>query len=141
MSTENSKMYRNPASSCTVPRPVSSICPPARPVPRLVAVHAEPSSANVLPGVESLTFGVTEMPCPASTSPVLPAAPAGPAGPAGPCGPCGIVKFSTAAEGVPELLTDAFVPAAPVDVVPTATVPAGPVAPVAPVGPAGPVEP
>src|SRR5215472_8565655 len=49
-----------------------------------------------------------------------------------------MVKFSTAAAGVPTLLTLALVPAAPVVVVPTLTVAADPVGPV---GPGGPTEP
>ena len=46
-----------------------------------------------------------------------------------------MVKLKTAAEDVPELVTDALVPAAPVVVGPTATVAAVPVAPAGPVAP------
>ena len=73
--------------------------------------------------------------------PWWPVAPVAPVAPAAPVAPRGTVKFKTAAEVVPEFVTEAFVPAAPVVVVPTETlaaVPAGPVAPVAPMGPAGP---
>ena len=43
--------------------------------------------------------------------------------------PAGIVKFSMAFCGVPELVTEAFVPGAPVVVVPTVTVAAAPAGP------------
>jgi hypothetical protein len=51
-----------------------------------------------------------------------------------------MVKLRIASCEVPELLSEALVPGAPVVVMPTATVPM-PVAPVAPVGPATPVGP
>ncbi|QEM69194.1 hypothetical protein FO488_14175 [Geobacter sp. FeAm09] len=54
--------------------------------------------------------------------PVAPVAPVGPAAPVGPGAPWGIVKLRTAALPVPEFVTLAAVPAAPVVVVPTATV-------------------
>jgi len=63
----------------------------------------------------------------------LPAAPVAPVDPVAPWIPCGMVKFRTAEVDVPELLTDAEVPAAPVVVDPTATETT--VAPVAPCGP------
>src|SRR6266508_2920034 len=58
-----------------------------------------------------------------------------------PEGPCGIVKFSTAPDGLPALVTVAEVPGAPVVVVPTETVAADPAGPVGPVGPVVPVNP
>jgi hypothetical protein len=60
--------------------------------------------------------------------PFVPAGPAGPVepvapiGPVAPAGPWGIVKLRTAAELVPEFVTTADVPDAPVVVVPTLTV-------------------
>jgi hypothetical protein len=54
--------------------------------------------------------------------PAGPGAPIGPIGPVAPAGPWGIVKFRTAAELVPEFVTTADVPDAPVVVVPTLTV-------------------
>lgn len=57
------------------------------------------------------------------------AAPDGPLPPWGPAAPCGIVKLKTAAEEVPELVTVALEPAAPVVVVPAATDAAGPAGP------------
>src|ERR1700752_3496229 len=54
--------------------------------------------------------------------PVAPVAPAGPVGPVGPAGPWGIVKLRIAAVLVPEFVTTADVPDAPVVVVPTVTV-------------------
>jgi hypothetical protein len=54
--------------------------------------------------------------------PAGPVAPVPPAGPVAPAGPCGIVKLRTAAELVPEFVTTADVPDAPVVVVPTLTV-------------------
>jgi hypothetical protein len=73
--------------------------------------------------------------------------PAVPAKPVGPVEPLGMVKLKTAALAVPEFVTEADVPAAPVVVVPALTVagepiaPLGPVAPTGPVGPAAPVAP
>src|ERR1039458_6245515 len=61
-----------------------------------------------------------------------------------PGAPWGIVKFRTAAELVPLLVTATDVPAAPVVTVPTVTVaaaPAAPVVPAVPAVPAGPVDP
>jgi hypothetical protein len=54
--------------------------------------------------------------------PAGPVAPVAPTGPVAPAGPCGIVKLRTAAELVPEFVTTADVPDAPVVVVPTLTV-------------------
>ena len=54
--------------------------------------------------------------------PAGPVAPVAPARPVAPAGPCGIVKLRTAAELVPEFVTTADVPDAPVVVVPTLTV-------------------
>ncbi len=54
-----------------------------------------------------------------------------------PFAPCGTVKLKIAAELVPEFVTVALVPAAPVIVVPTVTVAAAPAVPVAPVAPVG----
>jgi hypothetical protein len=54
--------------------------------------------------------------------------------PSFPGSPFGTVKFKTAAEVVPEFVTAALVPAAPVVVVPTATVAAVPVSPLTPCG-------
>ena len=89
--------------------------------------------------VVAIPIGVCKIPLDTHTAPV----PAG-AGPAGPCGPTspvsplipwgpatpaspfGIVKFKTAAPGKPEFVTDAFVPATPVVVVPADTVEGGP---------------
>jgi hypothetical protein len=51
--------------------------------------------------------------------PVAPVGPIGPVGPVAPVSPRGIVKLRTASNGVPLLVTDALVPAAPVVVVPT----------------------
>ena len=61
--------------------------------------------------------------------PVAPEGPEGPEGPEAPVAPLGIVKLNTAAVEVPEFVTDAFVPAAPVVVVPAATVAPLPLAP------------
>src|ERR1035438_7659918 len=58
-----------------------------------------------------------------------------------PGAPWGIVKFRTAAELVPLLVTATDVPAAPVVTVPTVMVAAAPAAPVVPVAPVGPVDP
>src|ERR1700741_1748325 len=55
--------------------------------------------------------------------------------------PWGITKLNTAALGLPVLVTWAFVPAAPVWVVPTAIVAADPVAPGFPWGPVAPTCP
>ena len=46
-----------------------------------------------------------------------------------PVGPCGTVKLNVAAEVLPELVTDAVLPGAPVVVVPTVTVAAAPLVP------------
>lgn len=51
-----------------------------------------------------------------------------------PLGPCGTVKLNTAADDVPELVTLALEPGAPVVVVPTATVAALPFVPGLPRG-------
>src|SRR5262249_52993024 len=59
-------------------------------------------------------------------APVGPAAPCAPAGPGGPVTPDGIVKFRTAADGVPLFVTDADEPGPPVTVFPIAIVPATP---------------
>ena len=55
--------------------------------------------------------------------------PVGTPGPVAPVSPRGMVKSNTAALLEPELVTDADVPAAPVVVVPTATVAAAPALP------------
>ena len=55
--------------------------------------------------------------------------------------PCGMVKSNTAAPVVPELVTTADEPAAPVLTVPTLIVAAAPVAPVSPVSPLSPFGP
>ena len=47
--------------------------------------------------------------------------PGSPLGPVSPLSPRGMVKFSTGAEAVPELVTVAFEPGAPVVVSPTVT--------------------
>ena len=54
-----------------------------------------------------------------------------------PVAPLGIVKFKIASCAVPVLVTVAFVPAAPVEVVPMLILPS----PASPVGPVGPVFP
>jgi hypothetical protein len=73
-----------------------------------------------------------------------------PCGPVAPTSPCGTTKLRMALDVVPEFVTEAAVPAAPVVVVPTAIEaavpvepcgPTEPVAPCAPVGPCGPTEP
>jgi hypothetical protein len=66
---------------------------------------------------------------PTTTVADSPLEPAGPWAPVLPVFPLGTVKLNTAAVEVPELVTDAFVPAAPVVVVPTATVAPLPEAP------------
>jgi hypothetical protein len=70
---------------------------------------------------------------------VSPAGPGTPCAPVAPVAPLGIVKANTAFVEVPVFVTEAFVPAVPVVVVPIASVvgPAGPCAPVSPWGPAG----
>ena len=65
----------------------------------------------------------------------MPCGPVGPVGPVRPVLPRGMVKLNVAAEDVQLFVTDAFVPAAPVVVGPTAIVAAAPAAPVGPVGP------
>ena len=69
----------------------------------------------------------------------VPSAPAGPVGPVAPVAPLGIENAKTAFVFVPVLVTEAFVPAAKVVVVPTATVvgPAGPCMPCMPCKPLG----
>ena len=69
------------------------------------------------------------------------ASPSAPASPGTPWMPCGIIKLKSAALVVPEFVTDAFVPAAPVDVDKTSTVAASPGAPSVPSVPAAPVCP
>ena len=64
-----------------------------------------------------------------------------PGKPSGPVGPWGMTKSRTAVSAVPELLTSASLPGAPVVTVPTSTVAAFPPAPSAPVGPVGPAGP
>ena len=71
----------------------------------------------------------TTAPVPDGAGPAGPCGPASPLSPLSPLVPCGTVKFKTAAEVVPEFVTSALVPAAPVVVVPTATVAAVPVKP------------
>ena len=64
-----------------------------------------------------------------------------PSAPFAPVAPAGMTKFNTALLSVPVLVTLAFVPGAPVVVVPTWTVAAVPSAPVAPSAPFAPVAP
>src|ERR1022692_1554118 len=61
--------------------------------------------------------------------------------PCDPVVPCGIVKLNVAALLLPEFITTAVVPGAPVTVLPTAIVAAAPLTPVAPCGPVAPVAP
>ena len=63
-----------------------------------------------------VTPGSTPRASPAYSAP---AAPAAPAGPAGPVGPAGIAMSNTAALGVPEFVTVAAEPGAPVVTAPT----------------------
>src|ERR1700712_2977665 len=58
-----------------------------------------------------------------------------------PAAPCGMTKSSCSAVDVPELVTEALVPGAPVVVLRTAIVGATPVGPVRPVAPDGPARP
>ena len=77
---------------------------------------------------------------PTWTVAAVPSAPVAPSAPFAPVAPAGMTKFNTALLSVPVLVTLAFVPGAPVVVVPTwtvAAVPSAPVAPFAPVAPAG----
>jgi hypothetical protein len=66
---------------------------------------------------------------------ITPDDPAAPAEPAAPMSPRGIVKLRIAALVVPTFTTLADVPGAPVDVVPTVTLPAEPPGPVGPTPP------
>src|SRR5690625_4516229 len=70
--------------------------------------------------------------------PSAPALPVWPVVPVSPFAPFGIVKSNTAADDVPEFVTLAFVPGAPVVVVPAAMVAAAPSAPSVPAAPTSP---
>jgi len=89
-------------------------------VPVLVTVALEPE--------ERVVVG------PTVTVAAVPFVPLVPFVPFVPSAPLGTVKFRTAAELVPELMTDADVPALPVVVGPTLTVAAVPFVPSAPLG-------
>jgi hypothetical protein len=86
---------------------------PLVPLPLMLAVALEPAESVVTVGVE-LKIGC---------------------GPITPVSPRGIVKLSCAADEVPEFVTLALDPAAPVVVEATATVAAVPVSPVSPFAP------
>jgi hypothetical protein len=96
-------------------------------VPELETVAEEPA--------DKVVVVPTAMVAAAPVAPVLPVAPVAPTSPRG------TVKLNTAADVVPELVTDAEVPGAPVVVVPAVTVAAAPGVPVAPVGPVAPTSP
>lgn len=141
-----------------VPELVTDALVPAAPVvvvptATVAAVPAAPVSPRGIVkskvAADEVPELLTEAEVPAAPVVVVPtetvaAEPAGPVLPVSPLSPRGIVKSNTAAEELPEFVTDALLPAAPVVVVPAATVaalPAGPVAPVAPTAPAGPTAP
>ena len=92
-----------------------------------------------VPALVTLAFvpGAPVVVVPTWTVAAVPSAPVAPFAPVAPVVPAGMTKFNTALLSVPVLVTLAFVPGAPVVVVPTCTVAAVPATPAAPVAPAG----
>lgn len=71
--------------------------------------------------IVGFALGLTDVTVPNVNVPEGPVAPVDPVDPVAPVSPLGIVKFNTASPLVPELLTEALVPAFPVVTVPTDT--------------------
>jgi hypothetical protein len=103
-----------------------------------VLIYRSPSLPVPLLGTPE--SALTTVPSAPST-PGAPSLPSAPAGPVGPTSPLGIVNSKTAAFTVPELITVALVPGAPVVVEPTVTVAAAPSAPSTPGIPCAPSTP
>ena len=89
----------------------------------------------------ALVPGAPVVTVPTVTVAASPGLPVSPLSPLSPLLPRGIVKSNTAAPVVPELVTLALVPAAPVVVVPTLIVAASPWSPLSPLPPVAPVAP